>query len=252
MLTEERQQLIRDQLAADGRVLAGDLASRFGVSEDTVRRDLRELAKAGQLRRVYGGAIASAPFAAATIDQRSGHAVEEKLRLAKASVGLLKAGQSLFIDGGTTNEAIARAIPRDIELTVATNSLGVASAVAGLPLAKLIVLGGRYIPDLGTCVGGDTLAAVAQLGADLFFLGSCGLDIARGVTAFDSAEAEVKRAMAKNSAGIVITVTNDKLATAAPYRIAGSDAIRYLVVEKTAPAAILADFERQGAEIRFA
>jgi len=252
MLTEERQQLIRNQLAADGRLLAGDLASRFGVSEDTVRRDLRELARAGQLRRVYGGAIASAPFAAATIDQRSGHAVEEKLRLAKASVGLLKAGQSLFIDGGTTNEAIARAIPRDIELTVATNSLGVASAVAGLPLVKLIVLGGRYMPDLGTCVGGDTLAAVAQLGADLFFLGSCGLDIARGVTAFDSAEAEVKRAMARNSAGIVITVTNDKLATAAPYRIAGSEAIRHLVVEKTAPAAILADFERQGAEIRFA
>ncbi|MEZ2333873.1 DeoR/GlpR family DNA-binding transcription regulator [Mesorhizobium sp. RCC_202] len=252
MLTEERQQLIRDQLAADGRVLAGDLASRFGVSEDTVRRDLRELAKAGQLRRVYGGAVASAPFAAATLNQRSGYAVEEKLRLAKASVGLLEKGQSLFIDGGTTNEAIARAIPRDIELTVATNSLGVASALAGLPRVELIVLGGCYRPDLGTCVGGDTLAAVAQLGADLFFLGSCGLDIARGITAFDSAEAEVKRAMARNSAGIVITVTNDKLATAAPYRIAGSEAIRHLVVEKTAPAAILADFERQGAEIRFA
>ncbi|MGX9182516.1 DeoR family transcriptional regulator, partial [Mesorhizobium sp. BHbdii] len=116
----------------------------------------------------------------------------------------------------------------------------------------LTVLGGRFVRDLGTCVGADTLAAVAQLGTDLFFLGSCGLDASRGVTAFDSAEAEVKRAMARNSAGIVIAVTNDKLATAAPYRVAGAEAIRHLGVEKTAPAAILADFERQGAEIHFA
>ncbi|WFP74461.1 DeoR/GlpR family DNA-binding transcription regulator [Mesorhizobium sp. WSM4906] len=252
MLTEERHQFIRDRLAAEGKVLAGELASRFGVSEDTVRRDLRELAKTGQLRRVYGGAVALAPFAAATISQRSGHAVEEKLRLAKAAVGVLASGQTLFIDGGTTNEAIARAIPRDIELTVATNSLGVASALADLPRVELIMVGGRYVRDLGTCVGGDTLAAVAQLGADLFFLGSCGLDASRGVTAFDSAEAEVKRAMARNSAGIVIAATNDKLATAAPYRVAASDAIRHLVVEKTAPYAILADFERLGAEIHFA
>ncbi|RWG17780.1 MAG: DeoR/GlpR transcriptional regulator, partial [Mesorhizobium sp.] len=106
--------------------------------------------------------------------------------------------------------------------------------------------------DRGTCVGGDTLAAVAQLGADLFFLGSCGLDASRGVTAFDSAEAEVKRAMARNSAGIVIAVTNDKLATAAPYRVAAPDAISHLVVDKTAPSAILADFERLGVEIHFA
>ncbi|TGQ95503.1 DeoR/GlpR transcriptional regulator [Mesorhizobium sp. M8A.F.Ca.ET.208.01.1.1] len=252
MLTDQRHQLIRDRLAAEGSVLAGELASRFGVSEDTVRRDLRELAKAGECRRVYGGAVASAPLAAATISQRGGHAIEEKARLANAAVALLSAGQSLFMDGGTTNEAIARAIPRDIELTVATNSLGVASVLSDHPLVELIVLGGRYVRDLGTCVGADTLAAVAQLGADLFFLGSCGLDATRGVTAFDSAEAEVKRAMAGNSAGILIAVTNDKLATTAPYRVAAAGMISHLVVEKTAPAAILADFERQGAQIHFA
>ncbi|AZO42805.1 DeoR/GlpR transcriptional regulator [Mesorhizobium sp. M7D.F.Ca.US.005.01.1.1] len=252
MLTDERHRIIRDRLAAEGSVLAGELATRFGVSEDTVRRDLRELAKSGQCRRVYGGAVASAPFADAPISLRGGHAVEEKMRLASAAVALLSPGQSLFIDGGSTNTALARAIPRDLELTIATNSLGVASALSDHPLVELIVLGGRFVRDLGTCVGADTLAAVAQLGADLFFLGSCGLDAARGVTAFDPAEAEVKRAMARNSAGIVVAVTDDKLATAAPYRVAGAEAIRHLVVEKTAPAAILADFERQGAEIHFA
>lgn len=252
MLTDQRHQLILDRLAAKGSVLAGELASHFGVSEDTVRRDLRELAKAGQCRRVYGGAVAAAPFAAAPIGLRGGHAVEEKARLASAAAALLSGKQTLFIDGGSTNTAIAKAIPRDLELTIATNSLGVASALSDHPLVDLIVLGGRFVRDLGTCVGADTLAAIEQLGADLFFLGSCGLDASRGVTAFDSAEAEVKRAMARNSAGIVIAVTNDKLATTAPYRVAGAEAIRHLVVEKTAPAAILADFERQGAEIHFA
>lgn len=252
MLTDERHQIIRDRLAAEGRVLAGELAGRFGVSEDTVRRDLRELAKAGHCRRVYGGAVAAAPFAAAPIGLRGGHAVEEKARLASTAVALLSSGQALFIDGGSTNTAIAKAIPRDLELTIATNSLAVASALSDHPLVELTVLGGRFVRDLGTCVGADTLAAIAQLGADLFFLGSCGLDASRGVTAFDSAEAEVKRAMARNSAGIIIAVTNDKLATAAPYRVAGAEVIRHLVVEKTAPAVILADFESRGAEIHFA
>lgn len=252
MLTDERHQIIRDRLAVEGRVLASELASRFGVSEDTVRRDLRELAKAGQCRRVYGGAVAAAPFAAAPVGLRASHAVEEKTRLARAAVALLSRGQTLFIDSGSTNAAIARAIPRDLDLTVATNSLEVATALSEHTLIELIVLGGRFDRHLGACVGADTLAAVAQLGADLFVLGSCGLDASRGVTAFDPAEAEVKRAMAKNSTGIVIAVTNDKLATAAPYRVARPEAIRHLVVEKTAPSAVLADFERQGAEIHLA
>ncbi len=252
MLTDERHQIIRDRLAVEGRVLAGELASRFGVSEDTVRRDLRELAKAGQCRRVYGGAVAPAPFASTPVGLRASHAVEEKTRLARATVALLSRGQTLFIDSGSTNAAIARAIPPDLDLTVATNSLEVASVLSDHALIKLIVLGGRFDRHLGASVGADTLAAVAHLGADLFVLGSCGLDAARGVTAFDSAEAEVKRAMARNSAGIAIAVTNDKLATAAPYRVAGAETIRHLVVEKTAPPAILADFESLGVEIHFA
>ena len=108
-------------------MLAGELAARFGVSEDTVRRDLRELAKAGECRRVYGGAVAPAPYAGFVRPaQRS--AAEAKARLADAAVKLLSPRQTLFIDASTTNIAIARAIPRDIELTVATNAIGVAAA----------------------------------------------------------------------------------------------------------------------------
>ena len=160
LLTDERHQIIRAQLAAKGRVLAGELAARFGVSEDTVRRDLRELAKVGQCRRVYGGAVAPAPFAG-PLSVRSSQASEEKARLASAAVKLLSPRQTLFIDGGTTNIAIARAIPQDLELTVATNSVGVASALSEHGLVDLIMLGGSFDRELGACVGGDTLRAVA-------------------------------------------------------------------------------------------
>ena len=97
-------------------MLAGELASRFGVSEDTVRRDLRELAKAGQCRRVYGGAVASAPFAAAPLGLRSGHAVEEKTRLASAAVALLAARTD------ACSSTAARPTPRSPAPSRATSS----------------------------------------------------------------------------------------------------------------------------------
>ncbi len=106
MLTDQRHQIIRDELRAKGTVLATTLAARFGVSEDTVRRDLRELAKAGACRRVYGGAVASAPYAG-SLSVRHTQATEEKSRLALATVRLLRSGQTLFIDSGTTNIAIS-------------------------------------------------------------------------------------------------------------------------------------------------
>ena len=195
MLTDQRLQIVRDELRANGTVVAAALAEKFGVSEDTVRRDLRELAKAGECRRVYGGAVAPAPYAGSMIE-RGAHASEEKSRLARATIKLLKAGQTLFVDSGTTNVAIARAIPHTLALTVATNSLGVVTALADHPKVELIVLGGSFLREAGAAVGGETLQAISRLHADLFILGSCGIESSQGATAFDATEAEVKRAMA--------------------------------------------------------
>ena len=251
ILTEERHAFIRGQLAAEGKVLASELARRFQVSEDTARRDLRELARSGECRKVYGGAVASAPYAGSA-SVRETHASEAKARLAATAVTLIQPRQTIFIDAGTTNTAIARAIPRGVELTVATNSVAVAAALAENGSVDLVVLGGTFDRERGALLGGETLKAIAGIGADLFFLGACGLDVSRGVTAFDQAEAEVKRAMAANSAGIAIAATTEKLATAAPFRVAAAEAVTHLVVEKGAPAGVLADFRRRGAKIHIA
>ena len=250
MLTDERHRIIRLELASRGQVIANDLAVRFGISEDTARRDLRELAKNGECRRVYGGAVATAPHLA--LSERVGLGRDKKSSLARLAVTLLKPNQTLFVDGGSTNMMIAKAIPQDLPLTVITNALGVASSLAEHPLIKLIVLGGNFDPKLGTCVGSEALRSISQLHADLLFLGSCGVDFVQGVTAFDSAEAEVKRAMVNNSSSITVAVTNDKLATAAPFRVARSDAIHHLIVEQTAPKDILSAFESTGAVVHMA
>lgn len=248
MFSAERIELIKQELAMRGRVMAGEQAARFGVSEDTVRRDLRELAKAGLCRRVYGGALAPAPDGGplAARERQDG---EAKARLARRAVGFLAPRQTVFIDAGSSNIAIARAIPADMELTIATNAPAVAAALDDRPSVRTIVLGGRLDRDKGACVGGSTVQMIDQIRADLFFLGTCGIHAAHGATAFDPEETEVKRAMARNSGTLVAAVTSAKLDTVAPFRIAPMQAFAHLVVEADAPAEVLAGIAARGTRI---
>ncbi|MFT3973281.1 MAG: DeoR/GlpR family DNA-binding transcription regulator [Amaricoccus sp.] len=247
-MTEERHRIIRARLVSDGRVLAADLASAFGVSEDTVRRDLRELARAGACRRVYGGALPLAPdLGPAPVRARLAPA--EKAALAAAAVQLIAPGATVFIDAGTTNAAVAAAIPPSLSLTVATNCLAVAGTLSRHPGVRLLLLGGRYDPAKDACVGSDTVDAVRRLRADLCFLGACGLDAHLGATAQDPAEAEVKRAMAAASRRLAVAATTDKLGTAAAFAVAAPEAIGDLVVSPDAPAETLTAFARLGTVI---
>lgn len=229
MLTEERHRIIRNRLAAQGRVIATELAAEFGVSEDTARRDLRELARAGACRRVYGGALPAAPDNGPA-PVRGTIAVQEKAGLARAAVRLIAEGETVFIDAGTTNTAIAAAIPEELSLTVATNSLAVATALARRPRIRLLLLGGGYDGSLDACLGGDTVDAIRRLRADLCFLGACGLDAVAGVTANHSGEAEVKRAMVAVSRRVAVAATNDKLGTAAPFAVVPAATLGDLVI----------------------
>ena len=249
MLSQDRHNFIRAELALKGRVVSVDIAQRFGVSEDTARRDLRELAKGGDCRRVYGGAVAPS---AGSLGERNNHLRDEKRHLAQCAVKLIKSGQTLFIDRGSTNIAIAHAIADDLELTVATNSLGVAVALSNHSKVKLVMLGGAYNRELGICSGEDTLSAIGKIYADLLFLGSCGIDSVHGATAFNSAEAEVKRAMAKNCVEIVVAATSEKLATAASFHVVGPKLIHHLVVNRPVKASVLSTFKKQGIAIHLA
>lgn len=243
MLTAQRKQLILNELDATGRVVASQLALRFDLSEDTIRRDLRQMAADGLCQRVYGGAVAPS---AGTLDQRHLHLQTEKTRLARQAVTLVRTGQTILIDAGSTNSAIARMLPADLGLTVVTNAPDIVGILASRRDIQLIVLGGVYDAGIGACLGPQTIAGIADLHADWLFLGSCGLDPKIGVTAFDQGEALVKRAMAAVSDRIAVAVTTEKLGTAAPHRVIATADIDTLVAEDS-PA--LAAYGSQGVRV---
>ena len=248
LLLRQRHMIIQDRLRLSGRVLAADLAQEFNVSEDTIRRDLRELAAAGLCERVYGGAL---PLAAKTtsLTERLSVAPERKAALAGAAVGFIKAGMTVFIDAGSTNLAIARAIPAGIELTIATNTPLIAAALMEKPGIDLILIGGRLDRQAGAAIGAKAQRDAEVLRPDLCILGTCGVDMKAGLTAAGFEDAEFKRCVARSSARVLAAVTNDKLGLAAPYAVIAAEECSALVVESGAPAAAIEAYAQMGIDV---
>ena len=240
-LPDERQRFIIDRLARDGRVVVADLAREFATSEDTIRRDLRELAANGQCRRVYGGALPISP-ASGPLAWRVIEAPDRKAALGKTAALLIEPGQVVFIDAGSTNLAIAHALPTALAVTIVTNAPSIAAALASRPGVELIVIGGRVDPRIGAAVGARALRDMKDIKPDLAFLGACAVDAYAGVAAFDSEEAEFKRRVAEAARVLAIAATDEKLRTSAPFCVVPISALRHLVVEATVPAQTLLEF----------
>src|SRR5690348_9298540 len=142
MMTMHRKQLLLDRLRRDGRIVAKEISAELGLSEDTIRRDLREMATDGLLQRVHGGALPASPTIA-DLTARRGMATDEKRRLAAKASTLVAAGQRVFIDGGTTNLELVRKLPLDLALTVVTHSPTIAAALEHHRTIEVILIGGR-------------------------------------------------------------------------------------------------------------
>lgn len=250
LLLRQRQNLIQDRLRQSGRVLAADLAQEFSVSEDTIRRDLRELAAAGLCERVYGGALPVAP--GGTFARRMGEAPERKAALALAALAFIKPGSTVFFDAGSTNLAIARALPDDLALTAVTNTPLIATVLVEKPEIDLILVGGRVDRRVGAAIGAKAQRDIETLRPDLCLLGTCGADIDAGLTVFEYEDAEFKRFVARASSAVLAAVTNDKLGTSAPHRVVAATGCAALVFEHDAPADVTRPFETAGITIAHA
>jgi DeoR/GlpR family transcriptional regulator of sugar metabolism len=230
MLTAERRQEILTRLGRDGKVVASELVTALGVSEDTVRRDLRELAAGGLVQRVHGGALPPAP-ATGTFAQRMRVSPEAKAGLAEAALPLLEGANVIVLDGGTTSLELARRLPPNRACTVLTNSPPVAAALAEHPRAEVVLIGGRLLKDPLVTVGAAAVDAVRRVHADACVLGICSLHPELGVTANDHDEADVKRAMVESAAEVIALATADKLRTAAPWVVAPLADVTHLVTD---------------------
>lgn len=245
LLTLQRRTVIGELLARDGRVIAARLAETFKVSEDTVRRDLREMAAAGLCRRVYGGALPLAPDGG-SLGARRGVGVARKAALGRALAAAVPPGSLVFIDAGSTNLAVAEALDPEAGLTLVTNAPAIAAVLAEKPGVECIVLGGRLDHRTGACLGVGTLREAERFRPAVAILGVCGVDAEAGITAHDLEEAELKSAVAARSRLLLVAATNDKLGTAAPYGVAPAGWAGTLFVENDCDPAALEPFVAEG------
>jgi DeoR/GlpR family transcriptional regulator of sugar metabolism len=230
MLTAERRQEILGRLARDGKVVASELVVSLGVSEDTVRRDLRDLAEQGLLQRVHGGALPAAQ-PTGSFARRLEIARAEKVALADAALPLLAGARVIVLDGGTTSLALARALPSGYDGTVVTNSPPIATALAGHPGAEVVLVGGRLLKEAQVAVGSAAVDALRFVRADVCVLGICSLHPEVGVTTVHQEEAHVKRAMVECAGEVIALATADKLRTASPWVVSPLTDVDHLVTD---------------------
>ncbi|HCR1042019.1 TPA: DeoR/GlpR family DNA-binding transcription regulator [Enterobacter hormaechei] len=232
MLTSQRKQLILEKLEAEGQVQSTALSLFFSVSEDTIRRDLRELAAEGRLQRVHGGALpassAIAPFA-----ERQSVKMDAKKRVARRGAQLISPGQVVIIDGGTTTSELITFLPPDLRITVVTHSPGIALGLVDHPCIEVILIGGRLYKHSIVTVGTAAIEGINNIHADLFFMGVTGIHPEAGLTTGDYEEACIKRAFSGRAAETVVLASPEKINTASAFVIGDLSLVNTLVVENT-------------------
>jgi DeoR/GlpR family transcriptional regulator of sugar metabolism len=248
MLSVERKQLILETLRREGKVLSSELVSQLNVSEDTIRRDLRDLAESGLLMRVHGGAL-PVSGQALTYTARQSQAQTAKVAIGRAAAGLVRSGQVVLLDGGTTTLQVAHYFPIDLYATVITNSPPIAVALAEHPHIETILLGGRLLKNSLVAVGAATVDALRSIRADLFLLGVRSLHPEVGIGVLDLEESYVKRAMMNSAAEVVALASKEKLGTAAPYIVGAIGQLTHIVTEKTVSDKVLEPYEAAGITI---
>jgi DeoR/GlpR family transcriptional regulator of sugar metabolism len=230
MLKKERQALILREVNIHNRVVLSDLSNVLGVSEDTVRRDLQELADAGKIVKVRGGAL-SKSYHVYSYQENEIYAYQEKTIIARKAISLLRDDMLVLISGGSTNLEIARILPPDLRVIFLTVSLSTAMQLLEHPNAETIFLGGQLSKTAKISVGGDVVAQLNQIKPDLCLLGTNALDPTHGLTDTEWEVVTVKKAMIKSAAKTVLLSISEKLGTVQKIKICDLDEADMLITE---------------------
>ncbi len=245
MKKEERQQTILEYLSKEHRVTSAELSEYLSVSEDTIRRDLKELSDQGLLKAVRGGAVAPSPMPL-HYRKREKHDLENKKIIAEKAISYLKDGQIVFIDGGTTSLALVESFPHNLRLTVITNSFPVAMLVEDLPNIELIFAGGRMCKTSFTTSSMETLDFFKNFRADVCILGICSIHHERGITASLYDDSQIKKNMIQNSNFIIALSSSEKIDTAEPYFVSQLKDIDVLVSNISPDDEIIKNYKNKG------
>ncbi|MBC7442614.1 MAG: DeoR/GlpR transcriptional regulator [Ramlibacter sp.] len=241
MFAEERQALIADLVSSSSRVTVSELATRFDITPETVRRDLDTLENARQLRRVHGGAVAldRQSMSEPSLEERQTQHHDEKMRIAAAARTMIPSSQtgSIVLDAGTTTELLADLLvdwspaePGD-ELLVITNALPIATKLAGNDELQVYILGGRVRGLTRAVVGPSTIAQLDALRPDIAFVGANGVHSDFGFSTPDAVEAAVKTAIVRSARRVVALADSSKLDKETLMRFAALGEVDVLITD---------------------
>jgi DeoR family fructose operon transcriptional repressor len=232
---EERQHAMAQVITRQHRSSVVELAEEFSVTTETVRRDLSALERLGLVRRVHGGAVPASALAVIEpgLTERDVANTAEKDQIAAAALSLLlpPPGSTIILDAGSTTVRLAAILPRDHRLTVVTHAVPIAARLAGLPYIDLVLLPGRVRRTTHAAVGADTVAALADIRADVSFLATNGLSTTYGLTTPDRDEASTKRAIAAAGRRTVVLADSSKIGVESSQRFAAIADIDVLVTD---------------------
>lgn len=242
-----RKQKILLLLERDGKVTASELVEHFAVSQDTIRRDLGELAAAGLLKRVHGGALPRPKDTGKDFFTRVGETNEAKRHLAQLAADRVEDGQIVLFDSGSTTLRIAQSLPHAIRLTVVTPSPMIAIALADHPNVKVILAGGQINPATLSTSGHEAVRLIQSIQADLLFTGVCALHPQVGITSLHFDEVTVKQALLDSASHVVAVTMADKLGAVEPFVVAPCNRIHTLITEWHVPS--VEAYEQLGLEV---
>jgi DeoR family transcriptional regulator, aga operon transcriptional repressor len=236
MLSEERRREILELLHFDGRVLVKDLAKRFRTSLITIRKDLESLHHDGQLERTHGGALPLKIGALKdrTLGEKERLHRQDKIRIAAAAAQMIRQGQVIILDSGTTTTAIAKACRAFKSLTIITNATNIAAELADTPV-EVILTGGVLRKNSFSLVGPLAEETLRKVNADLLFLAVDGFDVRYGLTTPNLLEARVNRAMAESARRTVVVCDSSKFGQRSLSLIMPTSAVHETITDKNIP-----------------
>lgn len=247
MLAAARKDLLLERLRIHGRIVAKEIAAELGLSEDSIRRDLRELDAAGLAVRVYGGALPASP-AVADYAARTSLAPESKRRVAAAAVALIEPGATVILDGGTTTLAMVSALPRSLRATIITHSPTIAAALLEHE-ADVFLIGGQIFKHSAVACGAAAVEAAGKIGADLFFLGVTGIHPTAGLTTGDAEEAAMKRALSARAAETYVLGSEEKIGAASRFAVLALGDVAAVLTDRPAHHPAVKELTTAGARI---
>lgn len=247
MLKKERQEFILHQLNLHNKILCADLSNKMGVSDDTIRRDLQELAQGDKLIKVHGGALSKSFHTA--FDRKMVYNLEDKHIIAQKTAALIQSGMYILTSGGTSILEFAQSLDANLNATFFTCSLNAAIEFAHHPSIEVVMIGDKVAKDSMLTTGASAVQTIESIQADLCILGINSLDTQFGLSENDWEVVQIKKAMIKASKKTICIGISEKLNSQQKIKVANLDEIDILITELDPNDPKLLPFKHKGLTI---